>query len=436
MDSMEPMAKRQRILDMARELSPPSLIALGSSLSHTAQASGPHLGRIHKAFTNDIDRDYDPYNGDPDPSTDESADESTDESSLRRLVTHCRNACNMACAFDSTLIDARDISTKKLGLKLPLSESCIKKLTSRATISGYGDVATATTRVDPAIRSAMEISQMPGMDAVGNAILAHEDVVRIVSNIFDEHVRVKFKKLSIYLAADSGHFDAHVDTPKADGTFIGTMVIEFPTINGRDGGDLQMLIDGDSNWCSVDAAEGNDVSVAIFHPYIPHKITHVIRGARVSASFDIYRSVTAPEAEPSKSDLAETIAMAVRDIPNIGFILSQKYGLHQSLSGIDRRLKQALEKLGLQIIERFVRIDYEYSNDHYTSCYCDNNVYDTCQTTQLHGLDECIVFMMLSNNGLFELSCKSTAGGFTGNESAPTTREMKYYAKALIVIGK
>jgi hypothetical protein len=311
-----------------------------------------------------------------------------------------------------------------LGLRtLPASE--VATLLSKGTPSGYGDAKTATTVVDGHVRRAVEHNNKHAL--VDEACAAADDAIaRLGSNVFGVEVEAHPLKVNVY--GPGGHFDEHVDTPVPNPMYLGSAVVEFPVEGGRVGGDL--MFKQNDHW------ETLDTNVVVFAPHVHHKVTWVSKGARVTVSFEVFRK-HAKDTPPVfdgrvGSGILFEVARAVREhldagvTGRVGLVCSNRYSRYQQLYGKDSDLRKELEAFGLRVSEHAVTIKYSsYDDDVSVTVHSREKNWEGCDNTPFYPMDF---------KGLCEVYSHHVEGAeHTGNESRPDVRDMRYYARALLV---
>lgn len=111
-------------------------------------------------------------------------------------------------------------STNKSGNALSDMDARLRRWYEAGDVSGYGDVKTQETKVDPAVRNAREI---PASDfRVSPNLIARVQAIWNAS-FFPTHVRAEPYKIHMY--GPGGKFESHRDTPETD--LVGTFLIGY-----------------------------------------------------------------------------------------------------------------------------------------------------------------------------------------------------------------
>jgi predicted 2-oxoglutarate/Fe(II)-dependent dioxygenase YbiX len=429
--SPSPPAKRIKVADVlehAAALSPDSWERFAAVVRRVNNATGSDLGDIaecqHGAFESYSTRRIDP------PFLQE----------LRAIAND----------------DMEEVTYDHLQMPWTIPVPPEDELLKECTPSGYGDVATASTKFDPDVRLAFESRTHALLRPVEEIMTpAVMDLARKVFRV--ETVVARGHKLCVYPVG--GHFRQHKDTPPAESTYLGTMVVELPT--DRDGGDLVIADDTAPRACNGTAV------VSVFRPYVNHSVTRVERGMRVSLTYELFTHLLdvmpTPGAEHGDASRdGDKAARAIRAYmeeydEGIGLLLEHKYAMHQKTSGGDLRLFQYLQNHGFAPTEANVRVSltHTYSADDSgegeTSC----EITELSDAIRTHALRVSIAEDRGDRNadkmkapaasGSYRFFLMSTAdrvdtveedyepGGYTGNEGRNSVMEMKYYGRAFLL---
>jgi hypothetical protein len=174
-------------------------------------------------------------------------------------------------AFDLVHVD---------GKPLP---SDAKKLYEMGSPSPFGDLKTATTKLDDSVRKAREIDRTrlqlteDGRRFIDNlgTRLASTNFVKRAGEDEKSAIQIQPYKMNIY--GKTGHFKLHQDTPRKG--VLASLVISFPYY--RRGGDLVVQ---NGEFAFDDSAPSNDemIRVSVFYSNCPHTVQPVIGGFRVT----------------------------------------------------------------------------------------------------------------------------------------------------------
>ncbi|KAF2752722.1 hypothetical protein EJ05DRAFT_267040 [Pseudovirgaria hyperparasitica] len=100
-------------------------------------------------------------------------------------------------------------------------------------------------------------------------------------------VRAELYKLNVY-SGPSGHFKAHVDTPRSNGQ-VGSLVVALP-MHFQGGGDLLVRHEGETvrfDWSQGDQDEPT-IKWAAFYSDCEHEVEEVKSGHRVTLTYNLY----------------------------------------------------------------------------------------------------------------------------------------------------
>jgi hypothetical protein len=101
------------------------------------------------------------------------------------------------------------------------------------------------------------------------------------------NIRAELYKLTVY-ASPTGHFKAHVDTPRG-GNMFGSLVVCLPTL--FTGGTLVTRHNGQQvayNWSSAADSSLRCIQWAAFFSDVEHEILPITRGHRVTLTYNLY----------------------------------------------------------------------------------------------------------------------------------------------------
>ena len=214
------------------------------------------------------------------------------------------------------------------GLCGPLTHADVTSVLASCVPSGYGDLATQTTRVDASVRSAHECA-FPNASlgsCVGNAFtvfnekceFTREKLLRESWGVLQPRATHTLVPLKLNVYTPGGHFAPHVDTPTAE-NMVGTLVVSVPVEGGCVGGDLLVWPPGVTE-AHVRAAGAVDDAASTVPPLPPpfsmhphatlwsfaafygdcvHTVTPVQAGARVTYTFAVL-AVTPPHVDAKK----------------------------------------------------------------------------------------------------------------------------------------
>lgn len=165
---------------------------------------------------------------------------------------------------------------------LATAQSCQALLDSKqASPSAFGDLLSATTKLDAAVRHAFEVpaERIELSTPLRAFLMCDVQESAALRALFGVSVRAKLYKLNVYPVG--GHFRPHQDTPR-EGT-IGTLLLEF-SVPGLTGGELQFPLA--SGGCISPPKTGQVTGIA-FYGNVTHAVSPVTAGFRVSLAFHV-----------------------------------------------------------------------------------------------------------------------------------------------------
>ncbi|KAK4159403.1 hypothetical protein QBC43DRAFT_327208 [Cladorrhinum sp. PSN259] len=190
-------------------------------------------------------------------------------------------------------------------------------------------------------------------------------------------VRAELYKLNVY-QGPSGHFRAHVDTPRSPSQF-GSLVVCLPIPHS--GGSLQVRHNGkclNFDWSNPGiepAQEPASIQWAAFYSDCEHEVLPVTSGHRITLTYNLYAINPDPDlSRPLPTDLSSPLLQhmeSVLDNPHflskggyLGFFTTHAYahssasfGLSTHLKGLDKVIWQGFQTLGCGVCMRPV-LDY------------------------------------------------------------------------------
>jgi hypothetical protein len=398
-------------------MSPPSLKRLREKIDNVLEDRGDQVGYIPGTHLASVD--------------DTADDVREDEDDIAEELSKTLEAFKWNTSADMSL-DSRLLGDKE-----------VDELIATGTPSGFGCVKTATTKVDPEVRKAVEHTDHKLMKEALDAAGPH--IPKLAKEVFGvDDVEIRPLKVNVY--APGGHFKPHVDTPVTDSRYLGSAVMEFATNRGRnkDSGTLQVY-----KQCRWNDGWRNLDTLAVFAPFVKHRVTEVKEGdVRVTVSFELFRNEPKgedyPDASPPPEDEEEhenaamlyELARVVKhyllkdEKDCVGLVCHHQYSRHQNIYGYDFLLQKAIHKVGMSTMELNVIIDYSYNNDYNDNTEVSGKVYMPAGTYGDGGYP----FYPMDSGGLLKIHENHEEGAeWTGNESRPDVHDMKYYARALMV---
>ncbi|KAI0057664.1 hypothetical protein BV25DRAFT_1360755 [Artomyces pyxidatus] len=216
-------------------------------------------------------------------------------------------------------------------------EGWLKQIFDSASVSGYGDVRTQETKVDPEVRNAREI---PASEfTVAPALL---DTVRTAWAAHFWPAAVHVAPYKIHLYGPGGGFQAHRDTPEAG--LVGTFLLGLG--DSTQARNLEVRVRGarNSNKAAFSACVGRWVA---FYSDVPHRVVELETGYRAVAAFKVFRDDDADLGAVAGGAGALQRVQAVTDKLSapVGLFLEHKYSLGtQRLSGFDAVVYEAFAR--------------------------------------------------------------------------------------------
>lgn len=303
---------------------------------------------------------------------------------------------------------------------ISVKASEVEELAAVCTPSGFGDLETATTKVDPKVRKSLESTDHP---LIAKTLEAHAEQIRkMASKVFcvaEKDVVIVPKKLLLY--RKGGKFKKHVDTPPERAQHLGTAVVELTTPEIGAWGTGGRFFIGSTRMSG---------GVAVFAPDVPHERGVVEKGFRVAVTFELFSQGTTPP--PTEDDTKFITALRAEPAP-FGLVLENPYSLTQAIYGeTDLRAVRLLEAAGIKYVRIPIVIDYGYER------YGGDEAEETTSVCDIKGFPkspewaDCLTFYPLDSS-FIELSREFDEGAeHTGNEARACTLDMRYFATALL----
>lgn len=286
-----------------------------------------------------------------------------------------------------------------------------------AVDSPFGDMKKMETVVDKNVRCAREL----GAD--------YFEVTQFSSqsywNLFPEFPDIKPYKINLY--AEGVGFKTHVDTPEPN--LIGTMLVCL--YDSSDGN----LVVNDYKWFP------KETSVISFYSDIPHEVTKISTGLRVTLSFKVYANINLPKNINSLRDLI------IKDNDKtFGILMNYKYTFDtDGLKGNDMNVYNIFKEAGanIQFMNVIVHNDATYYDDDDFNDYNNfaSNVYPLTEEYIKYVLSEGkeprpfnnnIRFFKLTEGYIWENKCDMYID-HTGNECQPGSINSIYINRAMII---
>jgi hypothetical protein len=243
-------------------------------------------------------------------------------------VFHLR-VTRLGCEFDG------DVAPESKSI-----ENLLPDWFKNAAISGYGDMGTLQTKVDPTVRDAKEI---PASEFTVSPSLLETIRETWATSFVPRDVRVETYKIHLY--GPGGRFKAHRDTPEVG--LVGTFLVGL--------GDTSASWDYDERRYSGNFLIGEHALAAkpcswvAFHPDVPHTVSEISRGHRAVIAFKIFHSGASIDEQKDDAEIrveARLKAVLQNIPPPFGILLKHMYHLGVSqLNGFDAMLFSTARKI-------------------------------------------------------------------------------------------
>lgn len=235
-------------------------------------------------------------------------------------------------------------------------EEQLRTWCENATISGYGDVRTQETKVDPSVRDAREFgahefSVSPGLTEQVQAMWA--------AHFYPAIVRAEPYKIHLY--GPNGGFDVHRDTPETD--LVGTFLVGLGDTKDRP----TLYVGPERGFDTYYATRGSWVA---FYPDEEHSVEKS-PGYRAVIAFKLFRVASnSSNKDPTAALISAKIEGALRSVKtSFGLLLDRKYCIGMvEPSGFDAHILAAARSLPgtkvhlLPVLTRFLG---KHDNDEY-----------------------------------------------------------------------
>lgn len=222
-------------------------------------------------------------------------------------------------------------------------------------ISGFGNSKTNQTEFDPKVRNARELLIGQDFSLVDSKIVKRVEELWSRSNLYPKDVCAVPYKINIY--GKGGFFVQHLDTPSSH--LIGTFIIGLCNTTRVESfvSSAPALVIGNHSlyqhrW------EGHPNHYVAFYTDVPHQVTLIPQGFRVTLTFKIYHKEKSDENPIQQEFSKEKHSIFNQVIENLsqwprpfGFLLSHMYTLHnqvEELKGVDKLLYQVLHQMILR----------------------------------------------------------------------------------------
>lgn len=328
------------------------------------------------------------------------------------------------CLSDSWYHDTQfnDFPITVHGEQYPLffNQTTVEKWYSQGYEATFGDLNSMTTKIDPATRSARDITNIEVDDIV----------LKRIARSWSQHmsppvVRVEPYKLNIYAPGDK--FVEHLDSQLPD--LVGTALYGIFDSNSKPTFEI----------CTPDRSKTfkwKTNKLLMFYPDCPHQVLPGT-GWRVTIAFRIFKKEDAPLALNNKIDglltniCNRTKAMAHQGLfeNKFGICLSRGYGMtNNSHFGPDDKFLQAIgENKTYSIHDVIVRDNFSWYEEGGELCG-DSNVFLVNEgTADIEG----ILFYDLSSGFLWSEK-KEDFIEHTGNECREGSLDSIYISRAVI----
>lgn len=192
-----------------------------------------------------------------------------------------------------------------------------------ASISGYGDVQSLQTKIDPDVRDAREI---PASEFTVDPDLLERIRATWAETFIPSNVRVEPYKIHLY--GPGGHFRSHRDTPESG--LVGTFLVGLGE-QTHWGGSGRFCIGG------LSLAAARACSWVAFHPDVPHSISQLgYNEYRAVIAFKVFQDGPPLGDEAALRESAhhrDMVAVLGSMTPPYGILLDHKY--HMGISGLN-----------------------------------------------------------------------------------------------------
>jgi hypothetical protein len=315
-----------------------------------------------------------------------------------------------------------------------------------AVVSGFGDVRTQETKVDPEVRNACEIPP--------EEFHIEQDLLTEIQTIWSDHFiprKVKAVPYKIHLYGPGGHFKPHRDTPEKD--LVGTFLVGI-----HDG-------DGTGSFCiGNEKFKTRACTWIAFHPDVPHSVSVLSPNQyRAVIAFKIFRDDSDRD-NTSDGDLGvmSTLQDRCKSVvekmqPPYGILMDRQYCMGTSkLSGFDLILLAGAQSrpdtrvYTLPVVTTFHGMSSSSDDDDdselSTCVYPFTEAHVDCllgrdvekgreSTTWLEGVSGVPFYSVAldSTAVTWEKECDKGAE-YTGNESRPATEDSIYLSYAMLVL--
>ncbi|KAI1649021.1 uncharacterized protein F4817DRAFT_364087 [Daldinia loculata] len=193
-------------------------------------------------------------------------------------------------------------------------------------------------------------------------------------------VRAELYKLNIYVGT-SGHFRAHVDTPRSESQF-GSLVVCLPV--AHEGGQLEVRHNGKTisfDWSKLDINQPS-IRWAAFYSDCEHEVFQVQSGHRITLTYNLYamRGIGQLTSHPKPLDLAQvplykhmhTVISQEKFMPEGGYLgfytthgyphTSRRFSGPGTLKGLDMAIWECFQALGCSVYLRPVGQEKYYDS--------------------------------------------------------------------------
>jgi hypothetical protein len=308
-----------------------------------------------------------------------------------------------------------------------------------SAISGYGDMQTLETKVDPEVRNAREIP--------ASEFEVRPEFLEKIEDLWGKRFiprKVRAVPYKIHLYGPGGHFKSHRDTPETG--LVGTFLVGLgDTSSSREGNfriaDKKLKAEP-CNWVA-------------FYPDIPHEITKLEDGYRAVIAFKIF-GLTNKQPEQVQGLGPRVKKILDRIPPPFGLLMTHRYSMGTtSLNGFDALLsayafsRKDVEACMMPVVttfsgEIFDNDDLESEAESqvypFTRAHVDillrKNVAQAQKDIKwLDGLDE-IPFYTWDTKATLEIWREEHPNGlnYTGNEADSTREDSIYLSYAILFL--
>ncbi len=246
------------------------------------------------------------------------------------------------------------------------TETQFREIYSQLPDGVYGDLNEMKTVTDESVRKARDLLNTDFV--VSNQLLSTLADKWCKSKMSEKNIQVEPYKINIYV--EGGHFKKHVDTPCKN--LLGTIVLVI--FDNSKGGDLNIECQEKIISYKYNPQAVIKYNCIGFYSDIPHTLTPIVSGVRVTATFKV---LSIPNDTCDTSSIFNTAVDDYKQIlrslfkyKNFGILTKFSYSLQpdQLFKGQDHILKQALFQLADEYLVKIVSVPvlekYVFKDNH------------------------------------------------------------------------